>query len=154
MSLMNIFDISGSAMSAQSIRLSTTASNMANANSAAGSAEDTYRARYPIFSSVQTKAQAAMLRGDFAGSFAIDDFEADAGMSVEVLGIVESGRPLQPRYEPEHPLADDEGFVFYPDVNVVEEMTNMISSSRSFQMNVDVMNAARSMMQRVLSLGQ
>lgn len=160
MSLMNIFDISGSAMSAQSIRLNTTASNMANANSAAGSAEDTYRARYPIFSAVQTRAQAAMLRGDFAGSFAAanantyDSAEADSGMSVQVLGVVESNRPLEPRYEPEHPLADDEGYVFYPDVNIVEEMTNMISSSRSFQMNVDVMNAARSMMQRVLSLGQ
>ena len=154
MSLMNIFDISGSAMSAQSIRLNTTASNMANANSAAGSADETYRARYPIFSAVQTNAQAAMLRGDFAGGFADNSFEADAGMSVQVMDIVETNRPLQPRYEPEHPLADDEGFVFYPDVNIVEEMTNMISSSRSFQMNVDVMNAARSMMQRVLSLGQ
>ncbi|MDP1930005.1 MAG: flagellar basal body rod protein FlgC [Gammaproteobacteria bacterium] len=154
MSLMNIFDISGSAMSAQSIRLSTTASNMANGNSAARSAEETYKARYPIFSAVQTRAQAAMQRGDFAANFAESNFATDSGMSVQVLGIVESNRPLQPRYEPEHPLADDDGYVFYPDVNIVEEMTNMISSSRSFQMNVDVMNAARSMMQRVLSLGQ
>ncbi len=150
MSLTNIFDISGSAMSAQSIRLSTTASNMANANSAAGSAEETYRARYPVFSAVHTRAQAAMLRGDFPSL----DAGSAADMGVQVLGIVEGQGPLAPRYEPAHPLADENGYVFYPDVDVVEEMTNMISSSRSFQINVEVMNSARTMMQRVLSLGQ
>jgi flagellar basal-body rod protein FlgC len=149
MSLMNIFDISGSAMSAQSIRLNTTASNMANANSAAGSAEQAYKAKYPIFSTVQSNAQAAMLRGSSGRSLF-----SEAGTGVQVMGIVESGRSLEPRFEPEHPLADENGYVFYPDVNIVEEMTNMISASRSFQMNVDVMNAARTMMQRVLSLGQ
>jgi len=70
------------------------------------------------------------------------------------MGIVESDAPLQPRYEPNHPLANDQGYVYYPNVNVVEEMANMISASRSFQMNVDVMNSAKQMMQRVLTLGQ
>ena len=147
MSLMNVFDISGSAMSAQTIRLNATASNMANADSAASSAEQTYRARYPVFSAVHAQA----LRGDRPFAFP-DANGSDVG--VQVLGVVESDSALEARYEPEHPLADEEGYVFYPNVNVVEEMTNMISSSRSFQMNVDVMNAARTMMQRVMSLGQ
>jgi flagellar basal-body rod protein FlgC len=145
MSLMNVFDISGSAMSAQTIRLNTTASNMANADSAAGSAEQTYRARYPVFSSIQADAMRAR---NFSGT-------GEGGHpGVRVMGIVESDAPLEARYEPEHPLADAEGYVFYPNVNVVEEMSNMISSSRSFQINVDVMNAAKTMMQRVLSMGQ
>ncbi len=148
MSLGSIFDIAGSAMSAQSVRLNTTASNMANADSAAGSAEEAYRARYPVFSSVQAQA----LRGDFQASGMTS--MGDAESSVRIDGIVESARPVEGRHEPGHPLADENGQVFYPNVDVVEEMSNMISSSRSFQMNVDVMNAARSMMQRVLSMGQ
>ncbi|MGM0633654.1 MAG: flagellar basal body rod protein FlgC [Pseudomonadota bacterium] len=148
MSLGSIFDIAGSAMSAQSVRLNTTASNMANADSAAGSAEEAYRARYPVFSSVQAQA----LQGGFQpqGMSGMGDAES----AVRIDGIVESDRPVEGRYEPGHPLADENGQVFYPNVDVVEEMSNMISSSRSFQMNVDVMNAARSMMQRVLSMGQ
>ena len=145
MSLMSIFDISGSAMSAQSIRLNATASNMANANSAAGSANAVYKARYPVFSAVQWGA---------VDPFAMQAADSGRGRGVQVLGMMESSSPLQPRYEPEHPLADADGYVFYPNVNVVEEMTNMISSSCSFQANVDVMDAARTMMQRVLSLGQ
>lgn len=149
MSLMSIFDISGSAMSAQSVRLNTTASNMANANSAAGSPEQVYRSRQPIFATIQ----AEMLSSSNADAFGFDNGDG-VGRGVQILGIVESDAPHQQRYEPEHPMADQEGYVYYPNVNIVEEMTNMISSSRSFQMNVDVMNAARTMMQRVLSLGQ
>ncbi len=147
MSLMSIFDISGSAMSAQSVRLNTTASNMANANSAAGSPDQVYRARHPVFASI-----AAELLGDAdANAFA---GEQGMGLGVQVMGILESEAPHQERYEPEHPLADENGYVYYPNVNIVEEMANMISSSRAFQTNVDVMNAARTMMQRVLSMGQ
>src|SRR5690606_35150573 len=146
MSLMSIFDISGSAMSAQSVRLNATASNLANANSAARSADEVYRARHPVFASVQAGVN----------DTAAFDWNSDsmARRGVQVLGITESEAPLQPRFEPEHPLADEDGYVFYPNVNVVEEMTDMISSSRSFQANVDVMSAARTMMQRVLSMGQ
>lgn len=145
MSLMQVFDIAGSGMSAQSLRLNTTASNMANANSAASSADQTYRARHAVFAPMM---QAAM-----------KDVFADAGtqqsaLGVRVAGVVEDARPLQPRYEPGNPMANEEGYVFYPNVDIVEEMTNMISSSRSFQMNVDVMAAARTMMQRVMTLGQ
>ncbi|MEX2334620.1 MAG: flagellar basal body rod protein FlgC [Pseudohongiella sp.] len=145
MSLMGVFDIAGSGMSAQSLRLNTTASNMANANSAASSAEQTYRARDPVFMPVMNSAM--------QDAFAEPAHNA-ASTSVRVAGIVEDARPLQPRYEPGNPMANEEGYVFYPNVDIVEEMTNMISSSRAFQLNVDVMSAARTMMQRVLTLGQ
>jgi flagellar basal-body rod protein FlgC len=142
MSLTNIFDIAGSAMNAQSIRLNTTASNLANADAAASSSEETYRGRHPVFTALNND---------------VLDIDADnngTNIGVKVLGIVESDAPLQPRYEPGHPLADEEGYVFYPNVNPVEEMANMISASRSFQMNVEVMNSAKQMIQRVLTLGQ
>lgn len=143
MSLMQIFDIAGSGMSAQSLRLNTTASNMANVNSAASSADQTYRARHPVFAPMVSDAMTDM----FSGS-------VSPAAGVRVAGIVEDARPLQPRFEPGNPMANEEGFVYYPNVDIVEEMTNMISSSRAFQLNVDVMTAARTMMQRVLTLGQ
>lgn len=142
MSLNAIFDIAGSGMNAQSVRLNTTASNLANADAASSSIDETYRGRHPIFTA---------LNNDILN---LDTKNNGANMGVEVAGIVESDAPLQPRYEPHHPLADDEGYVYYPNVNVVEEMTNMISASRSFQMNVEVMNSAKQMMQRVLTIGQ
>lgn len=137
MSLFNVFDISGSALNAQSIRLNTTSSNLANANSASSSIETTYRARQPVFSVLMA-----------------DQFDANSGAGVQVLGIVEKDEPLKQEYNPGHPLANEEGYVFMPNVNVVEEMTNMISASRSFQTNVEVMNTAKQMMLRALSLGQ
>jgi flagellar basal-body rod protein FlgC len=143
--LMHVFDIAGSGMSAQSLRLNTTASNMANANSAASSAAQTYRARHPVFAPLMNAAMRDAFRNP-----------ATSGVStgVRVAGIVEDARPLQPRFEPHHPMANEEGYVYYPNVDIVEEMTNMISSSRAFQLNVEVMSAARTMMQRVLTLGQ
>jgi len=147
MNLGNIFDIAGSGMSAQTVRLNTTASNLANAETAAGDEESAYRARYPVFSAVQQQVNQAQMGNGQAN-------QAEAEVGVQVNGIVQSDKPLQARYEPEHPLANEEGYVFYPNVNVVEEMTNMISASRSFQANVDVMNATKTMMQRLLTLGQ
>lgn len=140
MSINAIFDVAGSAMSAQSIRLNTVASNLANAQTASSSTGQTYRARHPVF---------APLYRELTGSVAD---EAQAG--VQVLGIVESDAPLQPRYEPDHPLADARGYVYYPNVNVVEEMADMISASRSFQINVQLVDAAKTLAQRVLALGQ
>ncbi|MFT5117767.1 MAG: flagellar basal-body rod protein FlgC [Kiritimatiellia bacterium] len=140
MSLDSVFSIAGSGMNAQSLRLNTTASNLANADAAGSSIDETYRGRHPVFASL--------------GNNLTTDNNSDASAGVTVLGIVESNAPLQPRYEPDHPLSNDEGYVYYPNVNVVEEMTNMISASRSFQMNVEVMNSAKQMMQRVLTLGQ
>ena len=142
MSLTTIFNIAGSGMNAQSVRLNTTASNLANADAAASSVDETYRGRHPIFSAVMNDA------------LSFDSKNRGSNIGVQVMGIVESDAPLQPRYEPNNPMADQEGYVYYPNVNVVEEMTNMMSASRSFQMNVEVMNSAKQMMQRVLTLGQ
>lgn len=139
MAITNIFDIAGSGMNAQSARLNTTASNIANADTASASADTVYRGRHPVFSTIYN---------------GISGFGGDESAGVSVAGIVESDAPLQPRYEPHHPKADEEGYVYYPNVNVVEEMTNMISASRSFQVNVEMMNSAKQMVQRVITLGQ
>jgi len=138
MSLFNLFDTAGSALHAQTIRLNTTSSNLANANSASSSNGDTYRARQPVFSAI------------------VDQFATEEGAvkGVRVMGIVESQTPLRHEYQPGHPLADEEGYVFMPNVNVVEEMANMISASRSYQTNVEVMNTAKQMLMRTLSMGQ
>ncbi|MAZ06509.1 flagellar basal body rod protein FlgC [Marinobacter sp. SS8-8] len=148
MSLGSIFDIAGSGMTAQSLRLNTTASNIANAETASSSTGETYRARKPVFSAIQ---QSLLNPGQGGMPMAAGQ---GPGAGVRVEGIVESDAELQMRYEPYHPAANDDGFVYYPNVNVVEEMADMMSSSRSFQMNVDVMNTAKSMMQRILTLGQ
>lgn len=149
MALGNIFDIAGTGMNAQSLRLNTTASNLANAQSASSSVDEVYRSRQPVFAAIQQQAmRASVVEGSYS------DNEVDAAAGVQVLGIVESDAPLQRRYEPDHPKADEEGYVYYPNVNPVEEMANMIAASRSFQMNVEVMNSAKQMVQRVLTLGQ
>ena len=145
MSLYGIFDIAGSGMSAQSIRLNTTASNLANAQSVSSSVDETYKARHPVFQSV--------MNDEFERNFSEGGVFGSEG-GVRVMGIVEDNAPFQLRYEPHHPMANEEGYVTYPNVNIVEEMTNMISSSRAYQMNVEVMNTAKTMMQRVLTLGQ
>ena len=134
MSLFRVFDISGSALYAQTVRLNTTASNMANVDSASSSTAKTYRARHPVF----------------ATQLAAADEEA-AG--VDVLGIVESQTPLRREYRPDHPLADQNGYVNMPNVNQVEEMANMISASRSYQSNVEVLNTSKQMLMRTLALG-
>jgi len=140
MALLDVFDVSGSAMAAQSVRLNTTASNLANAQSVAPNPQDTYRAQHPIFA-------------EQLAATSMDESPAPAG-GVRVVDLVESEAPLNLRYEPHHPYADDEGYVAYPNVSVVEEMSNMISASRSFQLNVEVMNTARTLAESVLSLGK
>ena len=144
MSLSNVFDIAGSAMSAQTVRLNTTASNMANAQSVSSNAGDTYRARKPVFELQQAEVPVA---GDAPVA-------VQSGQGVRIAGVVESDAPLRQEYNPTHPLADDNGYVYYPNVNVVEEMADMISASRSFQINAEIMNTAKQMMQRALTLGQ
>ena len=138
MSLFNVFDITGSGMSAQSMRLNTTASNIANADSVSSSINETYRARHPVFAAAMQKA------ADGQGN----------GVGVQVLGIVESNKPLNIEYAPEHPMADKEGYIYKPNVNVIEEMTNMISASRSYQTNVQLAESAKSMLTKTLTLGQ
>lgn len=147
MSLASVFNIAGTGMSAQSTRLNTISSNIANAETVSSSINQTYRARHPVFATMFESS----MQGDRGSLFADQD---EAGRGVQVLGIVEDQGSLMPRYEPNHPAADEKGYVYYPNVNVVEEMADMISASRAFQTNVEMMNTAKQMMQRVLTLGQ
>jgi len=143
MSSFKAFDIAGSGMSAQSVRLNTTASNLANAESVSGDPNQVYKPRHPIFEAVRAQLQAGAL-GQDAGSNA----------AVKVSGIYESQAPATQRYEPGNPLADANGYVYAPSVNVVEEMVNMISASRSYQNNVEVMNTSKDLLLATLRLGQ
>ncbi len=137
MSLLDVFDIAGSAMSAQSVRLNVTASNLANAQSVGGDEDSTYRARNPVFSAVMQS-----LRPNAAGA------------GVRVDGIYESQAKLEQQYQPNNPLANEEGYVFLPNVNMVDEMANMISASRSYQSSVEVLNTSKQMMLATLRMGQ
>jgi len=137
MSSFNIFDIAGSGMSAQSLRLNLTASNLANAESVSGNAKGVYRPREPVF--------AALLDSE-TGS--------DTAARVQVLGVTESNTEPQMRYEPGHPLADEKGYIYLPNVNVVEQMANMISASRSYQNNVEILNTAKQLLLATLRIGQ
>jgi flagellar basal-body rod protein FlgC len=139
MSLFKVFDLSGSALSAQSVRLNTVASNMANADVASSTPEGAYRARYPVFAAVLDEA--ANARGSTAAA-------------VRVAGVVESGAAPRAEYLPGHPLANADGYVFFPAVNVVEQMTDMMSASRSYQGNVEIMNTVKQLMLRTLQLGR
>lgn len=134
----DISQIAGSAMAAQTVRLNTIASNLANAESVSGSEEQTYRARKPVFAAVMENA---------AG-------EPAAGARVQVLDVVESAEPLRKVYEPGHPLANGDGMVFYPNVNQVAEMTDMMSASRAFETNVEVLGRIKSMQASLLKLGE
>jgi flagellar basal-body rod protein FlgC len=137
MSLLNVFEIAGSAMSAQTIRMNVTASNMANLDAVSSSDGETYRSRHPVFETVYS-----------------DSMKNGLSNGVRVAGIIESQKPLRQEYHPEHPMADENGYVFYPNVNSIEEMTNMISATRTFQNNVEIINASKQMLLRTLSLGQ
>ncbi|MDF1640015.1 flagellar basal body rod protein FlgC [Thalassolituus oleivorans] len=149
MSLTSVLDIAGTGMNAQSIRLNTTASNIANAESASSSVDETYRARKPWFA-VLEKEQSNINSEDEAFMQSAEG----TGAGVQVMGIVEKDSPLQMRFQPNHPMANEDGYVYYPNVNVVEEMTDMMSSSRSYQMNIEVLKTAKQMLQRTLTLGQ
>ena len=148
MSLNNVFDIAGSGMNAQSIRINTTASNIANAESASSSIDETYRARKPWFSVMEKTFMEVNAKNQF------ETVENGIGAGVQVDGIVEKDAPLKAPFQPDHPMANEDGYVYYPNVNIVEEMTDMMSSSRSYQMNVEVLKTAKQMMQRTLTLGQ
>ncbi|MEO5812301.1 MAG: flagellar basal body rod protein FlgC [Rhodanobacter sp.] len=139
MSLFSIFNIAGSGMAAQSLRLNTVASNLANADSVASTPEAAYRSREPLFSAVQKQV-------------GLGNQSADQG--VRVLGVAESQAAIPSRYEPGNPLANGDGYVYSSNVNPVDELVNMISASRSYQNNVEVMNSTRQMLQKTLDLGK
>jgi flagellar basal-body rod protein FlgC len=139
MSFKDISDIAGSAMAAQTVRLNTIASNLANADSVAGTEADTYRARKPVFAAVMSENS---------------DGSASAGGKVQVLDVVQSSEPLRKVYEPGNPMANSDGMVFYPNVSQVAEMTDMMSASRAFETNVEVLGRVQSMQTSLLKLGE
>lgn len=133
MSLLNILSIAGSALTAQSSRLNAVASNLANADSMVGADGQPYRAKQVVF-------KAALVEG--------------GGLGVRATQVVESAAPLRMVHDPKNPAADAQGYVAMPNVNVVDEMVNMISASRSYQNNVEVMNTAKSLLEKTLAIGQ
>ena len=133
MALSNIFEIASSAMNAQSQRLNVVASNLANADSVAGPNGDAYKARQVVFT-------------------ALDQGDGPAGVAVS--DIVQDEKPGKQTYDPGHPFADDKGYVTHSNVNIVEEMVNMISASRSYQNNVEIMNTTQQLMIKTLQMGQ
>jgi flagellar basal-body rod protein FlgC len=135
MSLFNVFEISSSAIAAQAQRLNVTASNIANADSVAGPNGQPYKAKQVVFQAVPTAS-------------------GDAPAKVQVAGVVDDESPPRTVYNPSHPLADAAGYVTMPNVSVVEEMVNMLSASRSYQTNVEVMNTAKNLLLKSLTIGQ
>lgn len=137
MSMFKIFDTAATGMSAQSLRLNLVASNMANVDNVSSSIEQTYKARHPVFEAVLNQLN-----------------PEESAQGVKVKGVVESDAPLVTEYAPNHPMANEEGYIFRPNVNIVEEMANMISASRSYQSNVEVVNTAKKLMSSTLQLGE
>jgi flagellar basal-body rod protein FlgC len=137
MSSFKIFDIAGSGMNAQNLRLNLVASNLANVDAVSSSMDQTYRARQPVFEAMLDQAN-----------------RRNPAVGVRMAGVVESEAPLVREYAPEHALADDDGYIYRPNVNVVEEMANMISASRAYQNNVEVVNASKRMLSATINLGK
>ena len=134
MSMFSIFSVSGSAISAQSQRLNVVASNLANADAVAGPDGQGYKGRQVVFETVR--------------------MGSDASSGVKVKSISESEAPLRKMHNPSHPSADADGYMTHSNVNPVEEMVNMISASRSYQNNVEVMNTAKTLLLKTLQMGQ
>lgn len=135
MSLFNIFDIAGSGMSAQSVRLNTIASNIANADSISGDPDKVYKARYPVFSTLLDQ-QSGQVRG------------------VKVNEIVQGHAPSLEEYNPNHPMADENGYIYRANISTVDEMANMISASRSYQSSVQAMNTTKQLILSTLNIGR
>lgn len=136
MSMFPTIDISASAMHAQTVRLNTIASNMANADSVSSNANETYRSKQPVFKTVLDEES-----GLPTGGVRVDD-------------VVESQAPLKMEYNPNHPSANEDGYIFRPNVNVVEEMANMLSASRSYETNIEVLNTSKQLLLRTIQLGK
>jgi flagellar basal-body rod protein FlgC len=141
MSTFNIFDVAGMGMGVQSLRLNTIASNLANAESVASSPEEAYRSRHPVFNTVQMNAM----------NDAMDDA---ASVGIEVSDILESDKDVQAKYDPNNPKADANGYVYMSNVNIADQMADMISASRSYQTNAEMMRAAKELMQHTINLGK
>ncbi len=142
MSLYDVFDLAGSGMRAQTLRLNATSSNLANADNVAGSPDEVYRAKHPVFAAAMINA------GQFSG------FDDSAPTGVQVLDIIESDAPALKRYQPDHPLADEAGYTYAANVNAVEEMVDMLSAARSYQNNIEVLNTTKELLLGTLRIGQ
>ncbi len=136
MSFFQILDISATGMHTQTIRLNTMASNLANADSVSSNADETYRAKKPVFQTI------------------LDEATGEPAGGVRIKEIVESKAPLKMEYNPNHPMANEQGYIFRPNVNIVEEMADMLSASRTYQTNVEVMNTSKQLLLRTLQLGR
>jgi len=141
-SLYNVFDLAGSGMRAQTLRLNATSSNLANAGNVANNPEDVYRAKHPVF--------AAMMMNDTDSL----SFDSTSPTGVQVLDIVESDAPALKRYQPDHPMADEEGYTYASNVNAIEEMVDMLSAARSYQNNIEVLNTTKELLLGTLRIGQ
>ena len=137
MSVFKVFDVAGSGMSAQMLRLNTVASNLANAETMASNQQDVYKARHPVFESVLQ-----------------DVGNMDDVATVKVSGIMQEETSAIPHYRPNHPLANEEGYVYSPNIDAVAEMADMISASRSYQNNVEVLTTTKELLLRTLQMGQ
>lgn len=142
MSLMKIFDTAGSGMAAESLRLNTVASNLANADSVSSSADSAYKAKELLFAPTQQAE---------AGFGSQESEEGSNG--VRMVGVSESQEPVETHYEPGNPMADENGYVYGSNVNPIDELVNMISASRSYQNNVEVMNTTKQLMVKTIELG-
>ncbi|MBQ9220132.1 MULTISPECIES: flagellar basal body rod protein FlgC [Succinivibrio] len=150
MGIFRILDIAGTAMNAQSVRLNATASNLANAESVSSSVETTYKARRPLFSAAFDEA----MQFEVSEGGAVDPATGEPyGVGVALKGVIESDAPTIKEYNPNHPLADENGYIYRPNVNPVEEMADMISANRSYQTAVQMATSAKKMMQATLQIG-
>ncbi|MDR9499348.1 MAG: flagellar basal body rod protein FlgC [Hydrogenovibrio sp.] len=136
MSMFPTLDISATGMHAQTVRLNTVASNMANVDSISSNAEDTYRGKQPVFETI------------------LNDETGEPKGGVRVKDIIENEAPLKMEYNPNHPMANDEGYIYRPNVNVVEEMANMMSAQRSYETNIEVLNTSKQLIMRTIQLGK
>ncbi|AUI88609.1 flagellar basal body rod protein FlgC [Vibrio azureus] len=142
MSFTDIYSITGSAMTAQTVRLNTVASNLANADAVSASSDDAYKALKPVFATVYKKTQLTTANDVYPNA------------EVRIVDVVKSAAEAEKRFEPSSPLADEEGYVYYPDIDVVSEMADMMQATRSFETNVEVLANVKSMQQGLLRLGQ
>ena len=138
MALLNIFEVAGSGLNAQNVRLNTIASNMANASTVASSPDGAYKARHPVFASVLHQ------------QYTVNS----ANTPVRVTGIIESQAEHIKRYEPDHPMSDEQGYVWQSNVDVIEEMTNMMVASRNYENNIEMLNTTKELLLSTLRLGE
>ncbi len=147
MSFGKVFSIAGSGMSSQLVRLNTIASNLSNSSTVSSTEDGAYRAKVPVFA-------AGMPKVDEFGEILENTMNSEASAGVQILGVVESAKPVRAEYNPNHPQANGDGYIYRSTVSPIEEMANMMSASRSYQTNVQIMETSRDLMMRTIRIGQ